>query len=199
MWVILSVFSLQSLHSGVSLVLLIEYLMALTCRACSWAAHKVLSVSRLSFPRFSHSHLFLSLVFSFSLKNWLWRAFSFHLIRRCFLLFCLFWTFINFLSFISAITTMIGLSLLLKAYSAKFSLSSLTQSSVLASPLPPSLLGRYNRSTFYLGCIPPYMAIIFLVFLHFLFRPFNNTSTISNSRHHPCVCRLEYMLFTNEC
>ena len=64
---------------------------------------------------------------------------------------------------------MIGLSLLLKAYSAKFSLSSLTQSFVLASPLPPQLLGRYNRSTFYLRCIPPYMMIIFLVFRSIFF------------------------------
>ena len=59
---------------------------------------------------------------------------------------------------------MISFSFLLRAYSAKFSLSSLTQSSMLTSPLPLSLLGRYNRSTFDLGCSPPYMVIILLVF-----------------------------------
>ena len=90
MCVILSVFSLQSLHSGVLLVLSIKYLITLTCRACSWAACKRLSVSRLSCPHFIHSHLFLSSVLSVSLKNRTWRAFSFHSIRRCFLLSCLF-------------------------------------------------------------------------------------------------------------
>ena len=35
---------------------------------------------------------------------------------------------------------------------------------MLTSPLPPSLLGRYNRSTFDLGCSPPYMVKIFLFF-----------------------------------
>ena len=59
---------------------------------------------------------------------------------------------------------MIRFSLLPRAYDAKFSLSSLTQSSMLISPLPPLLLGRYNRLPFYLECNPPYMVIIFLVF-----------------------------------
>ena len=77
---------------------------------------------------------------------------------------CLFWAFINFLSFSSAIAVMIRFSLLPRAYDAKFSLSSLTQSSMLISPLPPLLLGRYNRLPFYLECNPPYMVIIFLVF-----------------------------------
>ena len=118
MCVILSVFSLQSLDSGVSLALSIEYLMALTRRASSWAAHKKLSVSRLSSPRFSHAHLFLSSVLSLSPKNWPWRAFSFHLVRRCFLLSCLFLTYINFLSFSSVAAVMTSFSLHLRAYSA---------------------------------------------------------------------------------
>ena len=81
MCVILSVFSLQSLHSGVSLVLSLEYLMALTRRPCFWAAHKRLSVLCLSSPRFSHFHLFPSSMLSVSLKNWSSRAFSFNSIR----------------------------------------------------------------------------------------------------------------------
>ena len=117
---------IKSLHSGVLLVLSIEYLIALTCRASSWAACKRLSVSHLSSPHFIHSHLFLSSVLSVSLKNWMWRAFSFHSIRCCFLLSCLFWTFVNFSSFSSVVAAMISFSLQLKAYSAKFSLSSLT-------------------------------------------------------------------------
>ena len=164
MCVILSVSLLQIPHSGVSLVSSIEYLMVLTRRDCSWATQKRLSVTRLSSLCFSHSHLFLSSVLSISLKNWPWRAFSFHLIRRCFLLSCLFWTFINFLSFSSVVTAMTSFSLLLRTYSAKFSLSSLTQPSMLSSPLPISLLGRCNRSTFDLRCSPPYLVIIFLVF-----------------------------------
>ena len=64
--------------SGLSLVISIEYLITITCRACFWAAHKWLSISRLVSPRFNHSHLFLSSVLSASLKNWLWRAFSFY-------------------------------------------------------------------------------------------------------------------------
>ena len=121
MCVILCVFSLQSLHSGVSLVLSIEYLMALTRRA-----HKKLSVSRLSSLRFSHDHLFLSSVLSVSPKKWPWEAFSFHLVRQCFLLSGLFLTYINFLSFSYVAAMMTSFSLFLRVYSAKFSISSLT-------------------------------------------------------------------------
>ena len=154
----------QNWTSGVPLVLSIEYLMALTRKASSWAAHKRLSFSRLSSPRFSHAHLFLSSVLSVSLKSWPWRVFLFHSIRRCFVPSYLFWTFINFLSFSSVVAAMIRFSLLLQAYSAKSSLWLLIQSSMVKSPLLPSLLGRYNHSTFDLGCIPPHMVIIFLVF-----------------------------------
>ena len=55
----------------------------------SW--HKRLSVSRLSSPRFSHCHLFPSSVLLVSIKNWPWRAFSFHSIRYCFFPSCLFY------------------------------------------------------------------------------------------------------------
>ena len=87
MCVILSVFSLQSLHSGVSLVLSLEYLMALTRRPCFWAAHKRLSVLCLSSPRFFHHQCFLFL----SRTD---RQGLSLLIRSD--LSCLFWTFINF-------------------------------------------------------------------------------------------------------
>ena len=113
MYVKVSVFLLQSLHSGVSLALSIEYLIALTCRSCSWAAHKRLSASRLISPRFSHYYLFPSSLISLSLKNWPWRASSCHSVRLCFLLSCLFWTFLNFLSFRSVVAAMISFSLLL--------------------------------------------------------------------------------------
>ena len=112
--------------------------MALTRRACSWATHKRLSVSRLSSPRFSHSLLFLSSVFSVSLKNWPSRAFSFHSIRRCFILSCLFWTFINILSFRSVVAAMVS------NMQCLLSLSSLTQSSMLTSHLSPSHLSTYT-------------------------------------------------------
>ena len=72
--------------------------------------------------------------------------------------------YMNFLSFNSAIETVIRLPLLPRAYSAKPFLSSLTPSSMLASPLPPSPLGRYIQSRFDLGCSLPYMVTIFLVF-----------------------------------
>ena len=104
--------------------------------------HKGLSVSRLSFPCFSHCHLFPSSVVPLSLKNWPWRAFSFHLIRRCFFFSLAY--FITFLSVSSAATAIIP-SLLLRAYSAKFCLPSLTQSSILTTPAPPSLLGAITQ------------------------------------------------------
>ena len=126
-------------HSGVSLVLSIEYLMALTHRACSWSIHKMLSVSYLISPFFSHSHLFPSSVLSVSLENWPWTVVSFHSIRRCFSLSCLFYTFVNFIGFSFVVAAMISFSLHLRAYSAKFLLSSLTQSSTLTNPLTPSL------------------------------------------------------------
>ena len=160
--------------------------MALTRWASFWAAHKILYVSSLSFPHFNHWQLFPSSVLYVPLKNWSWRAFCFSSIRRCFLLFWLFWTFMNFSSFSSVVAAIIFFLLHLRTYNAKFYLSSLT--SMLTSPLPPSILGKYNHSTFYLGRSPPYMVIIFLVylihFLHFFFHSFNNASTISNSRHH---------------
>ena len=81
------------------------------------------------------------------------------------------------LSFNSAVAAMISFSILLRGYSAKYSLSPLTQSSLLASPLPPSLLGRYNHSTFDLG---DNLSCFLFHFLHILFRPFNNASIISN-------------------
>ena len=111
----------HSLQSGVSLDLSI-YLMTLTGRAFPWAAHKRVSVSCLSFPRFMHSHLLSSSVLSVSLKNWLWIAFFYDLIRRCFLISCLFWTFINFLCFSSVFVLIKCFSFLLRLYSAKFSL-----------------------------------------------------------------------------
>ena len=81
------------------------------------------------------------------------------------------------LSFNSAVAAMISFSILLRGYSAKYSLSPLTQSSLLASPLPPSLLGRYNHSTFDLG---DNLSCFLFHFLHILFRPFNNANIISN-------------------
>ena len=63
---------------------------------------------------------------------------------------------------------LIRFSLLPRVDSAKLFLSSLIQSSMLMSPLPPSLLGRYNHSAFDLRCSPPYMVTIFpSLFLHF--------------------------------
>ena len=68
------------------------------------------------------------------------------------------------LNFSSPIAALIQFSLLLRAYSAQLFLSSLPQSAMLTRPLLPSLLGRYNCSTFYIGCSPLYMVTIFLIF-----------------------------------
>ena len=48
--------------------------------------------------------------------------------------------FIAFLIFSFAVAAMVSFSVLLRAYSGKFCLSSLTQSSILTTSLPPSLL-----------------------------------------------------------
>ena len=157
--VIFSVFSLQSLHSGVSFILSNEYLMALTCGACSWTAYKRLSVSRLSsaIPIYFHHQWFLFLSETNHEELFLFSQMLFSPLLHI-------WTIINFLSFSSGAAAMIGFSLSLRTYSIKFSLSSLTQSSMLTSFLPPSLLDRYNHAPFDHGYSAPYMTIIFLVF-----------------------------------
>ena len=131
MFVINFVFSSQSLHNGVSLILSIEHLMALTRRACSWAANKRLSVSCVIFPLFCYSELHPSSVLSVSLMNCTWRASSFHSTRRWFLIFCLFWTFINFLSFSSIFASLTRLALLQRAYIGRLFVSLVTHSSVI--------------------------------------------------------------------
>ena len=167
--------------------------MALTRRACSWAETKsflflawVPIVLAIAIYFHHQCFLFLSRTDREELSISIWSDVVF---------FCLAY-FITILSFSSAVAGMIT-SLLLRAYSAKFYLPPLTQPSILyTNPLPPSCLGTTaqrlisdvaiihgdNRSCF------------FIHFFHILFGSFNNPSTISNSWHHPCLCRLGYML-----
>ena len=65
---------------------------------------------------------------------------------------------------------------------------------MLTSPQLPSLLGRYNCSTFNLTVHGDNLSCFLIHFFHFLFCLFNNASTILDSRHHPYVCCLEYIL-----
>ena len=130
--------------------------MALIHRACSWAETKGLP--------------FLA---------WFLRAIDIYFHHQCFLflsrtdreeLSLFIRSDVVLALFSSAVAVMIRFSLLLRTYSAKFCLSSLTQSSVITTPLPPSLLGGYSRSTFDLGYSPPYMVVIFLVFWSISFK-----------------------------
>ena len=77
-WVILSTFSLQSLHTGDTSWWSTPFFIALVLCACSSAAHIRLSVSRFSSPAFSHCHLLWSCIASVSLRNWPCNAFFFH-------------------------------------------------------------------------------------------------------------------------
>ena len=159
--------------------------MALIHRACSWAAHKRISVWRLSFLLFSHSHLFSSSVLAVSLKNWSWRAFSFHSVKPYFLLSCQFWTFINYLSFSSVVAGMISYSLLLRPYSLLW----------LQAPYLLHFLVGTTTQRLILDVVHHNNLSCFLIhFLHFLFCPFNNASTVLISWHQLYVYCLEYML-----
>ena len=62
MWVTLSTFSLQSLHSGDTCWWSMPFFIAFVLSACSWAAHIRLSASRFSSPAFSHCHLLWSCI-----------------------------------------------------------------------------------------------------------------------------------------
>ena len=77
-WVTLSTFYLQSLHSGDASWWSMPFFIAFVLSACSWAAHVRLSVSRFSQPAFSHCLLLWSCIPSVSLRNWSCSAFSFH-------------------------------------------------------------------------------------------------------------------------
>ena len=77
-WVTLSTFSLQSLHTGDTSWWSTPFFIALVLGACSLAAHISLSVSRFSSPVFSHCHLLWSCIASVSLRNSPCNAFFFH-------------------------------------------------------------------------------------------------------------------------
>ena len=77
-WVTLSTFSLQSLHSRDSSWWLMPFFIAFVLSACSWAAHIRLLVSLFSSPAFSHCHLLWSCIPSVSHRNWPCNAFAFH-------------------------------------------------------------------------------------------------------------------------
>ena len=76
-WVTLSTFSLQSLHSGDTSWWSRPFFIVFVLSACTWVAHIRLSVSRFSSPDSSHCHLLRSCIPSVSLWNWPCNAFSF--------------------------------------------------------------------------------------------------------------------------
>ena len=76
-WVTLSAFSLQSLHSRDSSWWVMSFFIAFVLSACSWAAHIRLLVSLSSSPACSHCHLLWSCIPSVSLRNWPCNAFAF--------------------------------------------------------------------------------------------------------------------------
>ena len=77
-WVALSTSFFQSLHSGDTYWRSMPFFIAFVLKACSWAAHIRLSVSRFSSPPFSDCNLLWSCIPSVSLRNWASNAFSVH-------------------------------------------------------------------------------------------------------------------------
>ena len=82
MCVTLSIFLLQSLQRGISLVLSMLLFTELVLIACSCAMQRKLSVSLFSSPFLNHSHFLLSLSHSISLTNCPYNAFCFHSFSR---------------------------------------------------------------------------------------------------------------------
>ena len=77
-WVTLSNFSLQSLHSGDTSWWSRPFFIPFVLSASSWAAHIRLSFSCFISPAFSHCHFLWSCIPSVSLRNWPCNAFSFY-------------------------------------------------------------------------------------------------------------------------
>ena len=164
MCVILSVFLLLSLHIGVSLVLSIYSIDDINSQNLFLICTQKAFYLMLEFPAFEPfpSPSIIS-AFCFSQQLTV-KSFLFSFNRMLFSPLRLILNICKLFKFSSVVPAMISFPLILKPYSAKISVSSFRQSSMLASPLPPSLFGRYNHLPFELGCSPPYMVIIFLVF-----------------------------------
>ena len=114
-WVALSTFSLQSLHSGDSFWWSMLFFITFVISACSWAAHIRLSVSRFSSPTFSHCHLLWLCTPSVSLRNWPCIAFSIYAARLSFSRSSLFFPSIFVLSCKSSVAAFRSLLLLFGA------------------------------------------------------------------------------------
>ena len=156
--VTLSIFSLQSLQSGVSLVLLILYFTKLVRIACPCAQQRRLLVSLFSSPFLHHSRFLLSLWHSVSPTDCSCSVFAFPFFNRFSFFSFLFTLRMYFFNVCSTAAFLTRASLLCVTYFDRLYFSLSTQPSTLTRPLPLSL--HHITSS-----ITSYIVIGFLVFL----------------------------------
>ena len=180
-WAMVSLLSLESLHSKEISSLSISFCMYLVLRAWSWAIIIILSVSFLNSPWLSHIHMLVSLSVHSVHQNIPCKVIA--------LYFSLFSDIIFLLSLSQYLFSMdffSSFSSLLHIYSPRLSISISTESSTLISPLPPLLHSKYSlHITLRVNCSADvyHLSGLSVHILKFIFHPFQYSYTISHNLH----------------
>jgi len=156
--------SLHILHFTSSSCLSIFTLMTLVLNAWSCAAVRNPSVSFFGLPDATHVQLFESATSRVCLRNCPWSGFVTHLSLWSCLSLC--WVSVSPFQTISTFSSLVAFSgsySLVSTYLLRLCSFMFTESWMLASPLPPSVLGTFKRSTSALGCRLLYIVVNFLV------------------------------------